>query len=404
VNLHPRYSTALLAANVLLLMSCSAQSPDGNSIAEADLPDSKSSSSDTATGLDSKDTVECIPDCEGKTCGDDGCGGSCGSLPPGVICTGDPWGADCTGKECGPDGMGGYCGNRNAATNGCPEGEECDNGECHVPCVPDCTAWQCGDDGCGGSCGTCPCEDCSSNQTVCEDGLCGALSCGSSSICMCVFECFEMCPQGDSSCHEACVNGLPPEAQQIYDDFMICASQPCYFFGECPDMLEECPEEFWACVGGSIACVDMYLALQSCPPIDEDQDCASNSISQGTEEAQKTWMAFVDCLEESGYFECPEGDDDCMESNSAECNEQLSECLHGDLSCNAIQECLDTPAPEDPYHYDSCVLHGTLEAQGSYQDLIDCVAMTCGETPSDECGQAATEGPCAALHEICQDA
>lgn len=33
-------------------------------------------------------TPPCLPDCSGKECGDDGCGGSCGGCPPGEICVG----------------------------------------------------------------------------------------------------------------------------------------------------------------------------------------------------------------------------------------------------------------------------------------------------------------------------
>ena len=57
-----------------------------------------------------------MPDCEGKVCGDDGCGVSCG---------------ECTGPQ-----------------------EECQNGKC--VCQPDCAGKECGPDGCGGNCGQCP--------------------------------------------------------------------------------------------------------------------------------------------------------------------------------------------------------------------------------------------------------
>jgi hypothetical protein len=59
---------------------------------------------------------KCVPDCEGKVCGDDGCGVSCG---------------ECTGPQ-----------------------EECQNGKC--VCQPDCAGKECGPDGCGGNCGQCP--------------------------------------------------------------------------------------------------------------------------------------------------------------------------------------------------------------------------------------------------------
>jgi endoglucanase len=69
----------------------------------------------------------CTPDCQGKTCGDDGCGQPCG---------------ECTGTD------------------------SCDaTGNC-TPCVPDCTGKQCGDDRCDGTCGS-PCatgEVCSADR------------------------------------------------------------------------------------------------------------------------------------------------------------------------------------------------------------------------------------------------
>ena len=61
----------------------------------------------------------CTPNCAGKTCGSDGCGGFCGT----------------------PDGL--------CAT----PGNECQNGQC--VCIPDCNMRECGDNGCGGTCGTC---------------------------------------------------------------------------------------------------------------------------------------------------------------------------------------------------------------------------------------------------------
>ena len=58
----------------------------------------------------------CAPSCDGKVCGEDGCGGSCG--------------------ECGA-------------------GLRCAQGACEA-CAPSCEGKTCGDDGCGGSCGECP--------------------------------------------------------------------------------------------------------------------------------------------------------------------------------------------------------------------------------------------------------
>ena len=69
-------------------------------------------------------------DCNGKTCGDDGCGGSCGSCPAGDTCLANGTCVctpDCEGKICGDDGCGGSCG-------GCINGGQCVWGQvCHCP-------------------------------------------------------------------------------------------------------------------------------------------------------------------------------------------------------------------------------------------------------------------------------
>jgi hypothetical protein len=69
----------------------------------------------------------CLPSCDGRFCGPDGCGGSCGT---------------CITGECGSDG------------------------HCLDPCARACEGKECGDNGCGGSCGTC------GQGTVCTSGRC----------------------------------------------------------------------------------------------------------------------------------------------------------------------------------------------------------------------------------------
>ena len=173
----------------------------------------------------------CVPQCQGKTCGDDGCGGQCGlcndAKKPACI---DGKCADsckpkpmlCAYNACGPDGCGGSCGT-------CGKDFECVSGDCQptvkapdptscsghcgsqapagchcqpgcvadktccadykavCTCKPDCGARKCGDDGCGGSCGTCsaPAPSCGddgqcTNKCVpfCDGRTCGSDGCG----------------------------------------------------------------------------------------------------------------------------------------------------------------------------------------------------------------------------------
>jgi hypothetical protein len=93
----------------------------------------------------------CEPDCDRRQCGDDGCGGSCGTCPAGTACA--PAGIcvcvpECGARTCGGDGCGASCGT-------CAADETCDDGTCRRNCMPDCRGRQCGEDGCGGSCGSC---------------------------------------------------------------------------------------------------------------------------------------------------------------------------------------------------------------------------------------------------------
>src|SRR3954469_23933829 len=47
---------------------------------------SASTSSFSGGGGDSGTPMSCKPDCTGKTCGDDGCNGTCGGCPPSQLC------------------------------------------------------------------------------------------------------------------------------------------------------------------------------------------------------------------------------------------------------------------------------------------------------------------------------
>ncbi|MDP6943267.1 MAG: hypothetical protein QF464_03885 [Myxococcota bacterium] len=111
----------------------------------------------------------CVSVCVGKTCGGDGCGGSCGTCDDGFACdlagqcVCDPL---CDGKVCGDDGCGDTCG-------ACVFGSECDDSG-HCVCVTDCVDRECGGDGCGGSCGVCTSvEICSDLGTCVPDPMAG---------------------------------------------------------------------------------------------------------------------------------------------------------------------------------------------------------------------------------------
>jgi len=102
--------------------------------------------------------LPCIPDCTGKECGDDGCGGGCGQCDDGKVETTDT----CVDSLC-------------------------------VFCLKDCYCKECGDDGCGGSCGSC------------DDGIsCTADSCEG-------FKCLSVATDAPGCCQgaEDCDDGNP---------------------------------------------------------------------------------------------------------------------------------------------------------------------------------------------------
>lgn len=106
----------------------------------------------------------CVPVCDGKSCGPDGCGGNCGVCGCGEDCSEDGACAftACQDKACGDDGCGGLCGE-------CGCGEICAKSQCQFTA---CAFAECGDDGCGGSCGMCDDEDPCTYDSCHESGQC----------------------------------------------------------------------------------------------------------------------------------------------------------------------------------------------------------------------------------------
>jgi hypothetical protein len=144
-------------------------------------------------GCENGECKSCVPDCTNKECGDDGCGGSCGSCGTNAICSNGScacnsgygncdglWSNGCevsltnNSNNCGS--CGNSCGANATCNNGicictyldcngvcCDAEQVCFNNSC---CTPNCVGKECGYDGCGGSCG-----DCGPNEQ-CKAGIC----------------------------------------------------------------------------------------------------------------------------------------------------------------------------------------------------------------------------------------
>lgn len=162
----------------------------------------------------------CVPQCDGRNCDDDGCGGVCGLCAGAQECVDgvcrDVCVPACEGRMCGGDGCDGRCGE-------CDGDALCDDGVCVQPCVPDCEGKVCGDDSCGDSCGPC-----AGGEFCSPDG-------------QCVAECVPDCAGracGDDSCGDVC--GMCP------------AGAMCTADGRCED-----PGALCNCVGDAV-CLDGF--------------------------------------------------------------------------------------------------------------------------------------------------
>jgi hypothetical protein len=179
--------TAVSALALLTLAGCGTRADESDAVTPGDAPAGRdehpaapetradgepsrpADSGDTARGPDA-----CAPSCRGRACGDDGCGGSCGTCPPADECSAEgrclPRDPDCE-ETCASLGIacGEHCGE---PCGPCPGAQdECDAGRC--VCRPACTVATCEqDDGCGGTCDPCPrdvsCEDCPLRLVVTE--------------------------------------------------------------------------------------------------------------------------------------------------------------------------------------------------------------------------------------------
>jgi hypothetical protein len=115
-----------------------------------------------------EDCATCAEDCS-CVCGDGECQAkleNCTLCPEDCICAADEMcfegdcicAPQCDGKQCGFDGCGGECGT-------CPGDQDvCVQGTCI--CQPNCAALDCGPDGCDGTCGTC------ATNATCTAGIC----------------------------------------------------------------------------------------------------------------------------------------------------------------------------------------------------------------------------------------
>lgn len=194
------------------------------------------------------DDTSCTPNCYDRQCGDDGCGGSCGTCDSGLFCSTsglclEDCIGDCSSKVCGDNGCGGSCGS-------CSSGYNCNDGQCTK---------ECGANSCGGSCGSCPsgvacvsgeCENCVSECNVPEKSCSGNLVIG--------------CEFISSTCERW---GSPQECAPDY----VCKEGTCVYDPDCvPNCTNKMCGPDWC--GGS--CGDCSNGYQCDSGVCEEKMCA----------------------------------------------------------------------------------------------------------------------------------
>ncbi|MED6335970.1 MAG: hypothetical protein VYE81_11260 [Planctomycetota bacterium] len=333
----------------------------------------------------------CWPNCEGRECGDDGCGGSCGDpcadglfcsdlgqcfesvcgvCAPGTVCGADPsqpllCAAD-PAAGCGEtteagacqDTVRSFCQDGTLYSHDCQlSGEEChgwtEPASCGAPCDPSCDDLECGLDGCGQPCGgclethTCVQGLCYNCQPECADRECGGDTCFS--VCgtceetescyagRCWPDCEPTCPPGacggdgcGGTCGTCDLSETCDEGQCVPN---LCGGQ-CG--GEALDGTCLCDSD---CLWDGTCCADV---CHSCGGDLEDPYAC-------TPQGKSCWEYIVcksDCPSGDGYTECKNA---CLMTIAIEsyhtymawedCLDEAEECSTWDLGIEGAEVC-----------------------------------------------------------------
>jgi len=302
---------------------------------------------------------------------------------------------DCTGKQCGPDGCGGSCGDCSGCQSVCTDAGKCAaapeaDSECHdgdIYWKDTCGAWgekatECGEAGCNpGSkvcadcedlcsgvecgmqgkcdCGTCP-TDKSCQSGVCEyhcgDGLCA--DAGGETCCTCPADCGLCCGNGACDCEETCATCVEDcgcadcgeECLAGECTFTACAGKECGDDG-CGGSCGECsggkecqagncvctPQHHKGCSGGRLywydSCNAQGVEVSDC---DDGNPCTTDGCS-GSQCTHSNKGDDTPCGNDkscqSGVCEYHCGDGLCAEAGGETCETCPADC----------EECLCEP-------------------------------------------------------------
>ncbi|KKS55771.1 MAG: Extracellular matrix protein, partial [Candidatus Magasanikbacteria bacterium GW2011_GWA2_42_32] len=293
-------------------------------------PDTEELPAPDTEPLPGPDTIEaqpdiepvCEPDCAGKQCGDNGCGGSCGECVGADACVI----TSCADGQC--VGTAKNCDDGNLCTD---DSCDSDTGDCNHTTV-DCNDENaCTVDSCDTETG------CVSTAISCDDGnLCTDDSCVLATGC--VYYAVD-CDDGDifttDSCDPAtgCESVFTGECQSDLD---------CDDGDECTE--EECDLATAMCAGAPVTCDDdSACTVDSCEP---SKGCAHTDTSADCDDEDPMTMDFCQPKVGCQYLFFGTGpcksDSDCDNSDlclAVGCNTVTGQCEYESLVCDDGDEC-----------------------------------------------------------------
>jgi len=344
----------------------------------------------------------CVPDCQGKECGPDGCGGTCGSgcgsgeaCGPNGTCLSTGDGADCAAtfrciEECGDD---------SDCVSACESGASAYGlaveqalRDCLAGCPDKDTAgkeyWYCLSERCASQASACfvdqawECDpECTGDTNCAPDSTCRSTSDGYS--CESVDECASQCAPGDDACVQGCSSNGSTYGVLLYDAYTDCRSL-------CPS--DSTPIEHWECVysycsnlhercitSGTWSCMERLRCWLDCQSVADPQDCVWNQCEKVWFGGESLVASVLDCYYEKGC----DTESDKTRCLSERCALELSMCAE-DCSPNCKgKECGS----------DGC--GGTCGACGNGEVCSGGLCVTCVPDCGDrECGDDGCGGTC----------
>lgn len=367
-----------------------------------------------------KSNTSCTPDCSGKECGNDGCGGICGACGPGLACSTDGM---CVSSLCGngrldpgeacdyalAEGSTGSCDTMceddgSACTQesffGNPQ--DCD-AECRSVTIIDCLD----DDGCCPSgCTSGNDSDCSMNcgdgtvqdNETCDGNCPVAADCDDANACTtdfigdpdtCSAECVEIeideCINGDGCCPDGCDLDEDDDCEFVCGDGEVTGPENCDNdipagdMGACPvDPAMDCPDPMDNCINAEVdgmaddcsaQCLEVvitdFIDGDGCCPddnatADDDDDCAAVCGDNVVEGAETCDSAIPQGT--AGY--CPANDADCDDGDACTTDAMVGVVDECSAACEITE--IMMPTPDDG----CCYFSGLV-----MNEINDCQAM-----------------------------